>query len=109
MADTATTEKDPLLEGILNELDIMFKDENFEKKIEAILKRGKTYLSDKYGSEIDFAKDDMAMEMLVSYCRYGRSNAIEQFKKDFAADLTALALRGAIAQQEAAAESGATE
>lgn len=91
-----TTEKDPLLEGILNELDITFHDEEFEKKIARILKRGKAYISDKYGKEIDFEKDDMAMELLVSYCRYGRSNAIEQFKHDFASELTALALRGAM-------------
>jgi len=91
-----TTEKDPLLEGILNELDITFHDEEFEKKIARILKRGKVYISDKYGKEIDFEKDDMAMELLVSYCRYGRSNAIEQFKHDFASELTALALRGAM-------------
>ena len=91
-----TTEKDPWLEGILNELDITFHDEEFEKKIARILKRGKTYISDKYGKEIDFEKDDMAMELLVSYCRYGRSNAIEQFKHDFASELTALALRGAM-------------
>lgn len=95
MSETDTT-KDPLLEGILNELDITFHDEAFERKIAAIMKRGKKYLSDKYGKDIDFEKDEIAMELLVSYCRYGRSNAIEQFKHDFASDLTALALRGAI-------------
>lgn len=95
MADTEKN-KDPLLENILNEIDITFEDEALEKKISDILKRGKSYLSDKFGAEIDFEKDDMAMELLVSYCRYGRSNAIEQFQRDFKNDLTALALRGAL-------------
>lgn len=92
--------KDKLLEDILNELDITFSDEAFEKKIAAIMKRGKDYLNDKFGSTIDFEKDGQAMELLVSYCRYGRSNAIEQFQHDFAPELTALALRGAMTAQE---------
>lgn len=96
----AETEKDGLLEDVLNELDITFKDDRLEKKIAGILKRGKAYLNDKFGSEIEFDKDGQAMELLVSYCRYGRSNAIEQFKYDFSSELTALALRGAIQFQK---------
>lgn len=91
-----TEKKDKLLEDILNELDITFNNEAFNKKIAAIMKRGKDYLNDKFGSEIDYTKDGQAIELLVSYCRYGRSNAIEQFKHDFASELTALALRGAM-------------
>lgn len=97
---TETDKKDILLEDILNELDITFNNEAFNKKIAAIMKRGKDYLNDKFGSEIDYTKDGQAMELLVSYCRYGRSNAIEQFKHDFAAELTALALRGAMEVKE---------
>lgn len=82
----AETEKDGLLEDVLNELDITFKDDRLEKKIAGILKRGKAYLNDKFGSEIEFDKDGQAMELLVSYCRYGRSNAIEQFKHDFSSE-----------------------
>ena len=67
------TNKDELLEQILNELDHTFHDEAFEKKINGIIKRGKAYLNDKFGSEINFAEDGIAMELLVSYCRYGRS------------------------------------
>ncbi len=97
---TETEKKDKLLEDILNELDITFNNEAFNKKIAAIMKRGKDYLNDKFGSEIDYTKDGQAMELLVSYCRYGRSNAIEQFKHDFAPELTALALRGAMEVKE---------
>ena len=42
----AETIKDKLLEDILNELDITFSDEAFEKKIAAIMKRGKDYLNE---------------------------------------------------------------
>lgn len=93
-------EMDKLFAGILNELDITYRDEATEKKIAAIMKRGKDYLNDKHGPEIDFEKDGQALELLVSYCRYGRSNAIEQFGHDFSSELTALALRGAIKQSK---------
>lgn len=105
--ETTTTADERLLEQILNELDITYNDEATKKKIEAIMKRGKAYIVDKYGAKIDFEADAMAQELLVSYCRYGRSNAIEQFQHDFKPELTALAIRGALATQDSSAESGA--
>ena len=108
--DTKTTE-DELLETILNELDITFEDEGTKKKVKRDMTAGKAYLEDKFGREIDFEQDAIAFDLLVSYCRYGRSNAKEQFASDFSADLTAFALRGAMLTQEekekAAAQEGA--
>lgn len=86
-----------LLEDILNELDITFKDEATTKKIKGYMQRGKARLEQLKGGPIDFAKEMMARELLFSYCRYGRSNAIEQFEPDFAIQLTAFALEEAVA------------
>lgn len=97
--DTKTTE-DRLLETILNEIDITFEDAAMRKKIERIKRSGVAYLEDKFGRKIDFEEDMIALDLLVSYCRYGRSGAIEQFKRDFTADLTAFAIRGAMLTQE---------
>ena len=74
------------------------------------MESGKAYLEDIFGTQIDFEKDKIALELLISYCRYGRSNAIEQFEHDFKSNLTAFALRGAFTQKEAAAagQEGAT-
>lgn len=86
-----------LLEDILNELDITFKDEATTKKIQGYMQRGKARLEQLKGGPIDFAKEMMARELLFSYCRYGRSNAIEQFEPDFAEQITAFALEEAVA------------
>lgn len=86
-----------LLEDILNELDITFKDKATTKKIKGYMQRGRARLEQLKGGSIDFAKEMMARELLFSYCRYGRSNAIEQFEPDFAIQLTAFALEEAVA------------
>lgn len=92
----AEQQENTLLETALNDLDITFNDEVLKKKINRIMESGKAYLEEKYGMQIDFEKDKIALELLISYCRYGRSNAIEQFEHDFKSNLTAFALRGAL-------------
>ena len=97
-----------LLDLVLNELDITFNDEKLKNKIGCIMDRGVAYLEDKFGATVDFIKDKIAMELLFSYCRYGRSNAIEQFEHDFKSNLTAFALRGAM-ETAAGQKEGAKE
>jgi len=87
--------EEQLLEAVLNDLDITYNDENIKKRIKGIMERGKAYLDDKYGSGINFETDKQARELLFSYCRYGRSNAIEQFEHDFLSMIINLAIRGA--------------
>lgn len=86
-----------LLGDILNELDMTSYDDGAKKKIKDIMQRGKARLVQLAGAEIDFAKDMMARELLFSYCRYGRSNAIEQFEHDFSCQITAFTLEAAVA------------
>lgn len=106
--DNTETEQttDALLEDILNELDITFEDMQTKKKIADIMQRGKGMLTRLCGKEVDYSKDMLARELLFSYCRYGRSNAIEQFEHDFSSQLTAFALEAAVAEQP---ESGAAD
>ena len=99
----AEQQENTLLETVLNDLDITFNDEVLKKKINRIMESGKAYLEDKFGMEVGFEKDKIALELLISYCRYGRSNAIEQFEHDFKSNLTAFALRGALKKKEAEA------
>lgn len=101
--------KKTLLETVLNDLDITFEDEALKKKINRLINSGAAYLEDKFGRTVDFLTDNIALDLLISYCRYGRSNAIEQFEHDFKSNLTAFALRGAMitAQEEKEAQEGA--
>lgn len=102
------TEKDKseLLETVLNDLDITFEDEMLKKKIGRNIDSGSARLEEIFGAEIDFMEDKIALELLISYCRYGRSNAIEQFEQDFKSNLTAFAIRGVLQKEEADAAAG---
>jgi len=106
---TETTEKtadDILLEDILNALDITFDDGATKKKIQDIMQQGRARLEQLKGSAIDFAAERTARTLLFSFCRYGRSNAIEQFEHDFSCQLTSFALEAAVADMR---ESGAAD
>ena len=97
MADETTkTPDEQLLEDILNELDMTLADE--------IMQRGKARIEKIGGKQLDFAENQQARELLFSYCRYGRSNAIEQFEHDFSSQLTGFALDEALATLESGAE-----
>lgn len=85
-----------LLEDILNELDITFEDKKIKKKINDHMEQGRELLEKLKGGSIDFKKEKTARRLLFSFCRYGRSNATEQFEHDFAMQLTQFSLQSAI-------------
>lgn len=94
---TKKTADEILLEDILNELDITFNDAATIKKTREHMTQGKARLEELKGGTIDFAKEMTARTLLFSFCRYGRSNAIEQFEHDFSFQLTSYALNAAVA------------
>lgn len=107
MAETTEKTADEiLLEDILNELDITFDDDTTKKKTRDHMQQGKARLEELKGGTIDFAKELTARTLLFSFCRYGRSNAIEQFEHDFSSQLTSFALNAAVANMP---ESGAAD
>lgn len=95
-----------LLEDILNELDITFDDEATRKKTRDNMQQGKARLEELKGGTIDFAKEMTARTLLFAFCRYGRSNAIEQFEHDFSSQLTSFALNEAVANMPESGETG---
>lgn len=107
MAETTEKTADEiLLEDILNALDVTFDDEATRKKIRDIMQQGRARLEGLKGGTIDFTTEQTARTLLFSFCRYGRSNAIEQFEHDFSCQLTSFALEAAVANMP---ESGATD
>ncbi len=95
--ETEKTADEVLLEDILNDLDITFDDSATKKKIREYMRQGRARLEELKGSTIDFAEENTARTLLFSFCRYGRSNAIEQFEHDFSSQLTSFALHAAVA------------
>lgn len=101
------TAEDILLEDIMNDLDITFEDDATKKKTRDIMQQGQARLEQIKGGAIDFAEEKTARTLLFAFCRYGRSNAIEQFEHDFSCNLTAFALEAAVAnvpEKESGAE-----
>ncbi len=98
MAETTQKTADEiLLEDILNELDITFDDKATRKKTWEHMRQGRARLEELKGAAIDFATEMTARTLLFSFCRYGRSNAIEQFEHDFSSQLTSFSLNAAVA------------
>lgn len=83
-----------LPEGLLNELkiylDITWNDDNTDKKLEGIIKRGMKYIDSVAGTELDYTVEDKPRELLFDYCRYVRSNALEQFQINYLHELLSL-------------------
>src|SRR5450756_2247110 len=90
-----------LLAAVRNYLDITWTDADLDTKLTGLLQRGQTYLDSIAGTEQDYTVEGQARSLLFDYVRYFRSNAGDQFAKNYADDLIALRLGEGVAQYEA--------
>lgn len=90
-----------LLEDVKNYLDITWDDEATEKKLTGIIERGMKYLNNIAGTELDYTEEDKSKELLMDYCRYVRSNALEEFQNNYLHELLSLQIRQEVARYEA--------
>lgn len=89
-----------LLEDVKNYLDITWNDDQTNKKLQGIIYRGQKYLNRIAGKELDFNVEDQPKELLLEYCRYVRSNALEEYQKNYLQELLSLQLSEEVAQYE---------
>ncbi|MDL2318218.1 hypothetical protein LJC74_03865 [Eubacteriales bacterium OttesenSCG-928-A19] len=90
-----------LLAAVRNYLDITWPDAEGDMKLSGIIDRGIKYLDDIVGAPQDYEAATRAQGLLFNYCRYERSNALEEFQKDYLHELLALQLaEGAKAFEE---------
>lgn len=72
-------------------LGITWEDENTNKKLDGIIKRGISYLTDIAGVEVvDFNTEGLSQSLLFDYCRYENSHALEMFEENFRGKLLRL-------------------
>lgn len=90
-----------LLEDVKNYLDITWDDEATEKKLTGIIERGMKYLNNIAGTELDYTEEDKSKELLMDYCRYVRSNALEEFQNNYLHELLSLQIRQEVEAYEA--------
>jgi len=90
-----------LLEDVKNYLDITWDDEATEKKLTGIIERGMKYINSISGEELDYSKEEKPKELLLDYCRYVRSNALESFQTNYLHELLSLQIQQEVARYEA--------
>lgn len=87
-----------LLDAVKNYLDITWEDASTDLKITGIIARGISYIDGIAGKEMDYTLEDKPRELLFDYCRYVRSNALNEFQKNYLPELLTLQInQGVIA------------
>lgn len=92
------TQASTLLTDVKNYLDISWTDTNTDNKLLGIIARGMKYLDKTAGAELDYSIEDKPKELLLDYCRYARSNALEQFQNNFLSELLTLQMYQEVAE-----------
>ncbi|HHY28086.1 MAG TPA: hypothetical protein GX523_15325 [Desulfitobacterium dehalogenans] len=85
-----------LLEAVRNYLDITWEDPAGDEKLSGIIARGMRYLDKTAGAELDYTVEDKPLELLMDYCRYARSNALEEFQGNYLHELLSLQIETAV-------------
>lgn len=81
---------DKLLQDARNYLDITWEDAEGDQKLSGILARGQKYIDRIAGGPLDYEAEDKPRELLFDYARYVRSNALEEFQKNYLHELLSL-------------------
>ena len=81
-----------LLEDVRNYLDITWVDEASDLKLTGIISRGVEYLNALTGATLDYTTEGKPKELLFDYCRYVRSNALNEFQINYLHELLSLQL-----------------
>jgi len=79
-----------LLEAVRNYLDITWDDPAGDTKLAGIISRGMKYIDSVAGETCDFTVEDKPRELLFDYCRYVRSNALDEFQANYLPELLTL-------------------
>lgn len=79
-----------LLNDVRNYLDITWVDDAGDVKLSGIIARGIKYINKVSGADMDYSVEDKPKELLLDYCRYARSNALDEFQGNYLHELLAL-------------------
>jgi hypothetical protein len=79
-----------LLAAVRNYLDITWADVAGDEKLTGIIARGIKYLNETAGAVLDYTLEEKPRELLMDYCRYARSNKLEEFQVNYLHELLSL-------------------
>ena len=83
-----------LLKMARNHLNITWEDSIGDEKLLSSLQRGMHYLDKIAGRNLNYEAFELAQTLLLTYCRYDRSDAMHEFQKDYLHELLALQFEG---------------
>ena len=86
-----------LLAAVKNYLDITWTDTDLDTKLAGIIARGMKYLNGVAGAELDYTVEDKPRELLLDYCRYVRSNALDEYMTNYLPELLTLQMQKEVA------------
>lgn len=90
-----------LLQPVRNYLDITWLDADGDTKITGIIERGIKYIDKVAGATLDYSIEDKPRELLFDYCRYARSNALNEFQDNYLHELLSLQISEEVKAYEA--------
>ncbi len=76
-----------LLDAVKAYLKITWQDVATDAEITGYINRGMARLQQIAGAPLDFTVEDQPRALLLDYCRYARSQALEVFEKNFQSEL----------------------
>ena len=85
-----------MLNEVKDYLKITWNDE--DSNITGIIARGKVYLNDLVGVELDYESEGQPKSLLLDYCRYAYNNALEYFEENFKREILRLQLKVGVEQ-----------
>ena len=91
-----------MLDAVKDYLKITWDDE--DAALLSIIERGKAYLNDLAGVELNFNVAGPPRSLLLDYCRYVYNNASEYFEENFARELLRLQLQVGVGELDAVEE-----
>lgn len=91
-----------LLVAVRNYLDITWADPAGDEKLTGIIARGIAYIDHVAGAAQDYIIEGKPRELLFDYCRYVRSNALNEFQTNYLHELLSLQISQEVAAYEAA-------
>lgn len=81
-----------LLDDVKDYLNITWQDKKTDNKITGYINRGVVRLQQIAGAPLNFAEEGQPRALLLDYCRYANSQALEVFEKNFIGELLDLNL-----------------
>lgn len=91
-----------LLKDVKSYLDITWVDVTTDIKVTGIIERGIKYIDRIAGSAMNYTVEDKPKELLLDYCRYARSNALDMFQNNYLHELLSLQIDKEVEAYEAA-------